>query len=183
LRRVWPFETGLGALPSRAKRDYLIVYPISRRWTMLENSPRYSPVRKILRQKIEKQFRRRKDGHSGSGRFLAGKRGRICFCRRSRLLSGLAKSDRIRTITVGLRLRDTKIETVRPSFDLRSWSEPTIVNLSTSYNAVSAGTNIGANGSDIFQRLCPVCQGRSARAGLLNSLSKSIFLCEFFLRF
>jgi hypothetical protein len=24
--RVWPFETGLGALPSRAKRDYLIVH-------------------------------------------------------------------------------------------------------------------------------------------------------------
>src|SRR5579862_5352862 len=117
--------------------------PTSRRWTMPENSPRYSQVRHTYRQKTGRRLSGRKDGHSGYSPTSKGGRVGGCslFPHRYRLLPRLPEPHGFGLVRAGLRHRDTKTETARLYFDLRGWPEPTTGNLCTSYNAASAGAN------------------------------------------
>ncbi len=151
--RVWPFETGLGALPSRPKRDYLIVhaeiYP-----SLLPIHPAAGEVKDAVQVRTMAAHFAALDDAGGLSTLFAGP-------------AYLTPEDR-ETIEreEGWTLGVLSGQQVQPRLALQplpvSPSTPTTV-----YVLQCGGCRheYGANGSDIFQRRCPACQG--GRPGLV----------------
>jgi hypothetical protein len=140
--------------------------PTSRHWTMSGNFPRCSQVRHTLRQKTGRRLSGRKDGHSGCS--LASKCSRVWPCSlflyiHHRLLPRLPDPHgvgAVRTTAAGYQNRNG--QTVVRSTGLAGTDHGQSV-----YVLQCGGCRheYGANGSDIFQRRCPACQG--GRPGLV----------------
>jgi hypothetical protein len=186
--RVWPFETGLGALPSRPKRDYLIVhaeiYP-----SLLPIQPANGEVKDAVQVRtMADHFAARDDAGELSTLFA----GPAYFTPKDRerieqeegwtlgVLSGqqvqpnldlqpLPASPHPSSAIRGTpRHRGGSGFTTAPGY--RNRNGQTVLR-STGFAGTDHGQSVyvlqcggcrheyGANGSDIFQRRCPVCQG------------------------
>jgi len=192
--RVWPFETGLGALPSRPKRDYLIVhaeiYP-----SLLPIEPAAGEVKDAVQVRtMAAHFAALDDAGELSTLFagpaylspedratiereegwtlgvLSNQQGRP----RRRLQPLPASLSTPTTVTRAPRLRTGSGWTTAPGYQNRNGQT---VLRSTGLAGTDHGQSVyvlqcgecgreyGANGSDIFQRRCPACQG--GRPGLV----------------
>jgi hypothetical protein len=186
--RVWPFETGLGALPGRPKRDYLIVhteiYP-----SLLPIQPAAGEVKDAVQVRtMAAHFATLDDAgelstlFAGPAYLTPGDRKRVEQEEGWTLgvLSGqqvqprlalqpLAVPPSTHTAVTGTpRHRGGSGLTTAPGY--RNRNGQTVLR-STGFAGTDHGQSVyvlqcggcrheyGANGSDIFQRRCPVCQG------------------------
>lgn len=192
--RVWPFETGFGALPSRPKRDYLIVhaeiYP-----SLLPIQPTAGEVKDAVQVgTMAAHFAALDDAgelstlFAGPAHLTPEDRERVEIEEGWTLgvLSGQQAQPRLAlqllpasptsrtTVTATLRHRSGSGLTTAPGY--RNRNGQTVLR-STGLAGTDHGQSVyvlqcggcrheyGSNGSDIFQRRCPVCRG--GRPGLV----------------
>lgn len=192
--RVWPFESGLGALPSRPKRDFLIVhaeiYP-----SLLRIQPTAGEVKDAVQVRTMAAHFAALDDAGELSTLFAGpayltpedrERVEIEEGWTLGVLSGQQAQPRLAlqplpasptsraTVTATLRHQGGSGLTTAPGY--RNRNGQTVLR-STGLAGTDHGQSVyvlqcggcryeyGANGSDIFQRRCPVCQG--GRPGLI----------------
>jgi hypothetical protein len=192
--RVWPFETGFGALPSGPKRDYLIVhaeiYP-----SLLPIQPAAGEVKDAVQVRtMAAHFAALDDARQLSTLFAGpayltpedGERVEQEEGWTLGVLSGQQVQPRLAlqpipalppfptTVSTTLRHRRGSGLTTAPGY--RNRNGQTVLR-STGLAGTDHGQSVyvlqcggcrheyGSNGSDIFQRRCPVCQG--GRPGLV----------------
>ena len=192
--RVWPFESGLGALPSRPKRDFLIVhaeiYP-----SLLPIQPTAGEVKDAVQVRTMAAHFAALDDAGELSTLFAGpayltpedrERVEIEEGWTLGVLSGQQAQPRLAlqplpasptsrtTVTATLRHQGGSGPTTAPGY--RNRNGQTVLR-STGLAGTDHGQSVyvlqcggcryeyGANGSDIFQRRCPVCQG--GRPGLI----------------
>jgi len=192
--RVWPFETGLGALPSRPKRDYLIVhaeiYP-----SLLPIQPAAGEVKDAVQVRTMAAHFAALDDAGELSTLFAGPayltpEDRETIEREEGWTLGVLSGQQVQprlalqplpvspstptTVTGIPRHRGGSGRTTAPGYHNRSGQT---VLRSTGLAGTDHGQSVyvlqcggcrheyGANGSDIFQRRCPACQG--GRPGLV----------------
>jgi hypothetical protein len=192
--RVWPFESGLGALPSRPERDFLIVhaeiYP-----SLLPIQPTAGEVKDAVQVRTMAAHFAALDDAGELSTLFAGpayltpedwERVEIEEGWTLGVLSGQQAQPRLAlqplpasptsrtTVTATLRHRSGSGLTTAPGY--RNRNGQTVLR-STGLAGTDHGQSVyvlqcggcrheyGSNGSDIFQRRCPVCQG--GRPGLV----------------
>jgi hypothetical protein len=192
--RVWPFETGLGALPSRPKRDYLIVhaeiYP-----SLLPIQPAAGEVKDSVQVRTMAAHFAALDDAGELSTLFAGPadltpEDRKRVEREEGWTLGVLSRQQVQprlallpipelppfptTVSTTLRHRRGSGLTTAPGY--RNRNGQTVLR-STGLAGTDHGQSVyvlqcggckheyGSNGSDIFQRRCPVCQG--GRPGLV----------------
>lgn len=192
--RVWPFETGLGALPSRPKRDYLIVhaeiYP-----SLLPIQPAAGEVKDAVQVRTMAAHFAALDDAGQLSTLFAGPAYLTPEDRETveteegwtlGVLSGRQVQSRLAfqpfpafspsAATLTATLRQQGGSGLTTTLGYRNRNGQTVLR-STGLAGTDHGQSVyvlqcggckheyGANGSDIFQRRCPVCQG--GRPGLV----------------
>jgi hypothetical protein len=192
--RVWPFETGLGALPSRPKRDYLIVhaeiYP-----SLLPTRPAPGEVKDAVQVRTMAVHFAALDDVGELSTLFAGPaylppEDRETIEREEGWTLGVPSGPQLQLrldlqplpvwpsaptrVTGNPRHRGGSGRTTAPGYQNRNGQT---VLRSTGLAGTDYGQSVyvlqcdrcrheyGANGSDIFQRRCPACQG--GRPGLV----------------